>query len=119
VIEEALFMWDKIKSSRFRQLRQRLRDGELLDAEQEELALLTQELEATEASYLAPATERLRQVTESIEGQNRALEVLGRRKEALALRLRNFLVEAQAERQAIESEFTAVLAGIRGSEMGD
>jgi hypothetical protein len=112
-------MWDEQKRSRFHQLRQRQRDGGLPTVEQAELALLVKELEAAEAGYLTPATERLRQERETLEAQNRALEVLGRRKEVLALRLRDFLAEAQAERQAIESEFAAVLAGNRGSETGD
>ena len=109
-------MWDEQKRSRFHQLRQRQRDGGLPDVEQAELALLVQELEAAEAGYLTPATERLRQERETLEAQNSALEILGRRKEALALRLRDFLAEAQAERASIESEFVAVLAGGRGSE---
>jgi len=57
------------------------------------------ELEADEAGYLTPATERLRQGRETLEAQNHALEALGRRKEMLALHLRDFLAEAQAERQ--------------------
>jgi hypothetical protein len=112
-------MWDEQKRSRFHQLRQRLRDGGLREAEQAELALLVQELEADEAGYLTPSTERLRQERETLEAQNRALEVLARRKAALALRLRDFLAEALTERQAIESELDAVLAGGRGSETGE
>jgi hypothetical protein len=77
------------------------------------------EIEAAEAIYLTPATESIRREREAIEAQNRTLEVLGRRKVALALRLSNFLAEAQAERQAIESELTAVLAGYRLSDTSD
>ncbi|HEV3261310.1 MAG TPA: hypothetical protein VG013_30945 [Gemmataceae bacterium] len=102
--------------SRFQQLRQRQRENVLTEAEQAELALLVQELETAEATYLTPATERLRQERETLEAQNRTLEVLALRKEALVLRLRDFLAEAQTERRAIECELAAVLAGSRGSE---
>ena len=104
------------RSSRFQELRQRQREGVLTEAEQAELKLLVQELEAAEATYLTPATERLRQQRGTLETQNRALEALALRKEALVLRLRDFLAEAQAERRAIEGELAAVLAGSRGSE---
>ena len=107
-------MWDGQRCSRFQQLRQRQRENVLTEAEQAELALLLQELEAAEATYLTPATERLRQQRGTLETQNRALEVLALRKEALVLRLRDFLAEARAERRAIESELAAVLAGNRG-----
>ncbi len=80
-------MWEKQKQSRFQQLRQRQAENVLTEAEQAELALLTQELEAAEAAYLTPATERLRQEREALESQNRALEVLALRKEALVSRL--------------------------------
>lgn len=109
-------MWEQQKSSRFQQLRQRQRESVLTEAEQAELALLVQELEAAEAAYLTPVTERLRQERETLETQNRTLEVLAFRKEALVLRLRDFLAEAQAERRAIECELAAALAGSRGLE---
>jgi vacuolar-type H+-ATPase subunit D/Vma8 len=81
-----------------------------------ELAFLTQELEAVEAACLTPATERLRQEREILETQNRNLEVLALRKEALVRRLSDFLAEAQTERRAIDGELAAVLGGSRGSE---
>lgn len=110
-------MWDEHKRSRFRQLSQQEHGGgRLNEAEQVELARLTQEIEAGEANYLAPATERLRRERESLEAQNRTLQVLARRKQALLLRLRDFLAEAQAERRAIETELAAVLAGGQGAE---
>jgi hypothetical protein len=108
-------MWEEQTRARFQQLRQREREGLLSDAEQAELARLVQELEAAEASALTPAAERLRQEREALQAQNRLLEVLARRKEALVLRLREFLAEAQAERRAIECELAAVLAGSQGS----
>lgn len=109
-------MREEERSTRFQQLRQRQRESVLTEAEQAELALLVRELEAAEAAYLTPATERLRQERGTLETQNRALEVLALRKEALVLRLRDFLAEAQTERRAIECELTAVLAGTQGSE---
>src|SRR6266404_4618077 len=113
--EEAFPMWEGQRSSRFQQLRQRERENVLTEAEQAELALLVQELEAAEATYLTPATERLRQERRTLETQNGALEVLALRKETLVLRLRDFLAEAQAERRAIECELAAVLAGTQDS----
>jgi len=104
-------MWDEQKHLPIHQLRQRQSGGGLSEAERGELALLVLELEATEANYLIPATERLRQERKTLESQNRSLEVLRRRKEALALRLRHFLPESQAERQATETAFAAVRAG--------
>src|SRR5207245_1296952 len=59
--EEAFPMGNGQRSSRFQELRQRQREGVLTEAEQAELKLLVQELEAAEATYLTPATERLRQ----------------------------------------------------------
>jgi hypothetical protein len=109
-------MWEEHKSLRVQQLRQRQGEGVLTEAEQAELALLVQELEAAEATYLTPATERLRQERETVEAQNRTLEVLAHRKELLVQRLRAFLAEAQAERLAIESEVAAALAESRGSQ---
>jgi hypothetical protein len=97
-------MWDQSRSSRIQQLRQRQGENVLTDAEQAEQAQLAQELEAAEANYLGPATEELRQQRENLQTQNRTLEMLALRKEALVLRLRDFLAEAHAERRAIEFE---------------
>ncbi|HTU93646.1 MAG TPA: hypothetical protein VMF69_26440 [Gemmataceae bacterium] len=84
------------KKSRFQELRQRQQESGLSEAEQAELTLLIKEVEAAEASYLSPTTQRLRQERESLEDQNRCLEALVSRKEALARRLRDFLAEAQS-----------------------
>ena len=111
-------MWEERKRSRFQQLRQRQMESALTEAERADLAILVQELEAAEASYLAPATERLGQERQLLETQNRRLELLACRKKALVLRLRNFLAEAQAERQAIDGELAAVLAPGRGTRDG-
>lgn len=109
-------MWDEQKRQRFQELNQ---DGrELTAAEQVELAQLEREIEALEANYLGPATERLRVECEVIEAQNRALEAIAARKEALANRLHKVLQEAKAERLAIDGELTALLAGSQGSKTG-
>jgi hypothetical protein len=102
-------MWNDEKRRRFQTLRQR--EHELTAHEQAELLALVQELEAVEAVYLTPATERLRKQRDAIEDQNRALQALVSRKEALLQRLRVVLNETQAERQAIERELATVLAG--------
>lgn len=81
-------MWEEQKRIRFQQLRQRQGMSALAEAEQAELAFLTQELEAAEAACLTPATERLRQEREILETQNRNLEILALRKEALVQRIR-------------------------------
>ena len=88
-------MWEEQKRTRFHQLRQRQEKRALAEAEQAELAFLTQELEAAEAAFLTPATERLRQERKILETQNRNLEVLALRKEALVRRLSALLAEAQ------------------------
>lgn len=109
-------MWDEQQRERFRQLRDRQEDGVLTEAEGTELARLEQELEAAEATYLAPATQRLRRERETVETQNGALETLARRKEALVKRLHVFLAEAQAERRQIDDELAAVLTGSQSPE---
>lgn len=82
--------------------------------EQAELASLGQELERAETAYLAPATRRLREEREATETQNSNLQTLVRRKESLVQRLRDFLDDARAERDAIAGELAAVLGGGRG-----
>lgn len=81
----------------------------MTEAEQDELRLLIEEIESAEAKYLRPATERLRREREGVEAQNRALQALLHRKEALVARLRTVLAESQAERQAIDEEMARIL----------
>ena len=107
-------MWDAQKHERLQQLRSR-DAGTLSASEQAELAVLIQELEAAEAAYLAPATQRLSREREAIEAQNHSLEDLARRKESLVRRLHDFVAEAEAERRAIDSELAAVLAETQSS----
>lgn len=103
-------MFDAEKRSRFRALRQRQDAGLATADEQAELVKLATEIESAEAAYLTPATERIRQDRARIEGQNRKLEELVRRREAFVARLRGFLADARRERDAIDSELAAVLA---------
>jgi hypothetical protein len=114
--EEVFRMWDEHKRSRFQALRARQREGILSEAEQAELEVLGRDLDAIEAVFLIPATERIRQERVALESQNRILEGLTVRKEALVRRLRDFLAEAQAERHAIERQLAEVVAGSRKSE---
>jgi hypothetical protein len=109
-------MWDEQKRERFRQLHQRQDAGILTEAEATELTCLVADLEAAEATYLAPATQRLRRERETVETQNSALETLAHRKEALVRRLHVFLAEAQAERRQIDDELAAVLTGSQSPE---
>jgi hypothetical protein len=109
-------MWDQEKRSRFQELRQRQEeDDALTEADRSELAQMIQELEAAEASYLEPAAERLRRERENVAAQNRRLESLATRKEALTARLQSFLAEAQAERRAIVRELAEVMGAGRAS----
>jgi hypothetical protein len=116
VVSEVDPMWDDQKRARFQQLRQRQREGMLQVTDQAELAALERELQAAETSYLTPATERLRQDRVSLETQNRTLENLTLRKDALVRRLRDFLAEALAERNAIDRQLAEVVAGSRNPD---
>jgi hypothetical protein len=100
-------MWDDAKRQRFNDLRD---SPEPRSPEQQaELDRLIQELDAAEASYLTPATQRMREERQRLENRNRALEALvGRRKE-LADRLEKALVEARSENRAIEEELASLL----------
>lgn len=103
-------MFDPEKRSRFRTLQERQDAGLITADEQAELAKLVGEIESTEAAYLTPATERIRQEREQVECQNRKLEDLVRRRQTFLERLRGFLADARREREAIDSELAAVLA---------
>ena len=104
-------MWDEQKRQRLELLRQRENAAVLADIERGELESLVQELQSAETTYLAPATERLREERQELDTQNRALEALARRRETLARHLRDVLAEARAERQAIQGELAALLVG--------
>lgn len=102
-------MWDKHTSDRFQQLRRQEQDGHLTDDERQELSDLVDRLEAMEATYLEPATERLRRERERLEAQNVALMAIAHRKEELARRLQIAVEEARSEQQAIDDELTRIL----------
>lgn len=105
-------MWDEQRSARFQDLRSR---ETLSEAEQIELAALTRDLQAQEAAYLKPATERLGRERDALEVKNRSLAELVHRREALVRRLHEFLTEAETERRAIDRELAAVLATTRSA----
>jgi hypothetical protein len=83
-------MWDNVTRQRYNHLRTCEWEGLLTEAEQAELAAMTQGLYDAEAVYLRPATARLQHDTaqlrtrlERVLERNRRLEALARRKEAL------------------------------------
>jgi hypothetical protein len=86
-------MWDQLKRERFRHLRRREDEGALTPEEQNELALMIEEIENEEAAYLRPATERLDRELERIEARTRALATLARRREALVAQMEAMLSE--------------------------
>jgi hypothetical protein len=102
-------MWDKDTSDRFQQLRRKEQVGDLTDDEQQELSDLTDRLEAMEAAYLGPATERLRHDRERLEAQNSGLAAIVHRKEELVRRLQIAVEEARSEQQAIDDELARIL----------
>lgn len=109
-------MMNEQQRSRLDQLRQREQEDLLTETERAELDLLVAKVEAAEAAYLVPATDRMGREREAVESRNRALEGLICRKQELVGRLRSFLTEAQAERRAIDQELAAVLADSRDSD---
>jgi hypothetical protein len=108
-------MWDEQTRRRFELLRQRESAGAIADTERSELESLVEELQSAEATYLTPATERLREERQELDTQNRALEALARRRATLARHLHDVLAEAQVERRAIQGELAALLVGGPGS----
>jgi hypothetical protein len=103
-------MGDRQRHERFQELRRRELAGALSPEEHDELARLVQELEQQEATYLSPATERLRREYEEMLAENRALEALANRKEALIQHLDSVLAKTRAERTAIAEEEARLLS---------
>ena len=89
-------MWDNDKQDRFNARRGAERRGTLTDAERTELAALTQELDAREAPYLTPATERIQQEREALGSQNRQVEALLRERQADRADVRSLVAELEA-----------------------
>src|SRR5262245_61172090 len=83
-------MWDEVKQARFDALRIAERQGTLTEAEGVELLALTQELDALEAAYLHPATERVRQEREALGEQNSKLEELLREQQNYLAEIHTF-----------------------------
>jgi hypothetical protein len=102
-------MWIEGKRTRFRTLRQQEIEGTLTESEQAELAQMIAELEAEEASYLKPATQRIREERLHLQSQNAALKSVIKRQERLARRLERTLATLRSERQQIERELTTIL----------
>jgi small-conductance mechanosensitive channel len=108
-------MWDQVTRSRFETLRHLEEEGVLTEAEQAELERMVAEIEAAEAAYLAPGTERLRAERAQIAAKNAALQELIRRKEELVQRLEKMLDEVKAERRAIDEELERILGSSTAS----
>jgi hypothetical protein len=102
-------MLDSPKRERFGELRRKEDAGALTPEERDELSDLIQEIEDAEAVYLDPATERLARECETLEAQNRELEALLGRKQALRVRLETMLADAEAERRQIAEEVSRIL----------
>jgi hypothetical protein len=102
-------MWDQQQRERYSDLRRREASGALTEAERQELQFLMREIEDAEAAYLHGATEQLCSERENVDAQNRTLQALMHRKEALFLRLRTTLAEAEAEREAINADLARIL----------
>lgn len=107
-------MLNDMEKRRLAVLRALEETGALSQPEHAELALMLERLDEAAAAQLAPATARLRHERESIEAQNQSLQVLVRRKEALAARLQTLLNEARVERQAISDEQARILSAGNG-----
>ena len=101
-------MWDEAKQSRFNTLRIAERHGTLTTTEHAELHALTQELDALEAVYLHPATERLRREREGLEEQNRKLEDLLREQHAYLAEVRAMVAELAAREQRWRARYAEI-----------
>ena len=102
-------MWDEITRQRFSSLRIRERQGVLTAEEQTELDGLYRDIEATEAAYLGPATERRRQETEKLRAINEALRDVIQRKEVHLARMKVALAQFRAEHKALDAELEQLL----------
>jgi predicted nucleic acid-binding Zn-ribbon protein len=110
-------MWDHAKRQRYNLLRQREWEGGLTAEEQTELAAMIQEICDLEATYLQPATEQLQQESAQLRAElehmlerKHRLEGLIRRKEALLARVNAFVTEVEAEQEALQRAYQAMIA---------
>ena len=99
-------MWNDVKRKRFNDLRNL--DRPLTLSEQEELDGMVRELEADEAAYLQPATERLNRENEQAARRNEELRKLAERKQALVVKLQKVLADTRVEQQAIAKELAVL-----------
>lgn len=83
-------MWDEARRQRFGELRNR-ETHSLTRQEQQELQEMLQELEAQEAVYLRPATQRIAEENRRIQEQNIALKGVLEREERLKRHLTDAL----------------------------
>ena len=88
-------MWDEVKQARFNALRIAERQETLTEAEGVELLALTQELDALEAAYLQPVTERVRQEREALGEQNSKLEELLREQQDYLAEIRTLVADLE------------------------
>lgn len=109
-------MWTDVQRQRFNHLRDREWRGTLTPEEQRELAAMMQEICDMEATYLQPATDRLQHETaqlraelEQVLRRNRHLNTLTQRKEALLTRVQAFVAEAEAEQEALQQAYRAMM----------
>ena len=105
-------MWDQAKQARFDALRASERQSTLNAAERAELVTLTQELDALEAAYLAPAAEQVRQERAALEVQNQDLGELLCEQRAYLADLRTVVTELEAR----EQQWRKRIAEITGRE---
>ncbi|MGH9832644.1 MAG: hypothetical protein ACREBD_13300 [Blastocatellia bacterium] len=105
-------MWDENKQQRFDELRDRKAHGSLTEEEQQQLELLSDELDCEDEAYLRPAfehsQERQRDLDEEIarkERRNAALEALAERQAQLLARARAQLEALRREQAALNSEY--------------
>jgi hypothetical protein len=114
-------MWDEQRQARFDALRAGEEAGTLTRREQKELAGMIEEIERAEAAYLEPSARREEAECQRLEVQNAALSALLQRRQALAGRLEQVLVEATAEEKEIEEELARILgsgAAVSGTSVG-
>ena len=88
-------MWDEVKQARLNALRAADRQGVLTEVEGAELLALTQELDALEAAYLHPSTERMRQEREALGEQHSQLEELLRKQQDYLAEIRTLVADLE------------------------
>jgi hypothetical protein len=105
-------MWDEKKQQLFDELRHRKLDGSLTGEEQQQLDLLSEELDREDEAYLRPAFEHSRKRQQELdveiarkEARNAALEALAEREAQLLARARAQLEALRREQAALYSEY--------------